>query len=351
MSAVINLQNLEKRFGDVIAVDGIDLRIEDGEFFTILGPSGSGKTTVLRMIAGLEQPTGGEIHLEEEEVTDTPPYDRDINTVFQDYALFPHMSVGENIAYGLELRGESDDAIQQRVDELLQLVSLSGTADRQVDELSGGQQQRVALARALAIEPQALLLDEPLGALDEKLRREMQIELKEIQEELGTTFIYVTHDQEEALSMSDRIAVMDGGSVVQIGTPSDVYETPRTPFIARFFRGSNIYAGDVVTTDEETTTINALGTEIRAQTPDFPVNENVDFFVRSENLTVGANDNTVAGTVTNIVYRGALTDYTIQLDEGSTILATLSSTQYTEGEAITVGWESEDTVLLHPDTS
>lgn len=351
MSAVINLHNLEKRFGDVMAVGGIDLRIEDGEFFTILGPSGSGKTTVLRMIAGLEQPTDGEIHLEGEEVTDTPPYDRDINTVFQDYALFPHMTVGENIAYGLELRGEAEDAIQQRVDELLQLVSLSGTADRQVDELSGGQQQRVALARALAIEPQALLLDEPLGALDEKLRREMQIELKEIQEELGTTFIYVTHDQEEALSMSDRLAVMDGGSVVQIGTPSEVYETPRTPFIARFFRGSNIYAGEVTTTDGETTVIDALGTDIRAQTPDFDLKKNVDFFIRSENVTVGPNENTVDGAIENVVYRGALTDYTIRLEDGGTIVATLSATGYTEGETVTVGWESEDTVLLHPDTN
>lgn len=351
MSDVISLQGLQKKYGDVIAVNGIDLSINDGEFFTILGPSGSGKTTVLRMIAGLEQPTGGEIHLEGDEVTDIPPYDRDINTVFQDYALFPHMTVGENIAYGLELRGKDDKAIQQRVDELLELVSLSGTADRQVDELSGGQQQRVALARALAIEPQALLLDEPLGALDEKLRREMQIELKEIQEELGTTFIYVTHDQEEALSMSDRIAVMDEGNVIQIGTPSEVYEAPRTPFIARFFRGSNIYAGEVTAVGDDTVVIEALNTDIKAQVPDFSLEESAKFFVRSENLTVGTNDNTVSGIIENVVYRGALTDYTIKIGENNTIIATLSTTKYDESEELTVGWTREDTVLLHPDTS
>lgn len=351
MNDVISLQGLQKKYGDVVAVNGIDLSINEGEFFTILGPSGSGKTTVLRMIAGLEQPTGGKIHLEGDEVTDVPPYDRDINTVFQDYALFPHMTVGENIAYGLELRGEDDKAIQQRVDGLLELVSLSGTADRQVDELSGGQQQRVALARALAIEPQALLLDEPLGALDEKLRREMQIELKEIQEELGTTFIYVTHDQEEALSMSDRLAVMDEGNVIQIGTPSEVYEAPRTPFIARFFRGSNIYAGNVTTVGDDTVVIEALTTEIEAQVPEFSLEKSTKFFVRSENLTVGTNDNTVSGIIENVVYRGALTDYTIRLGENNIIIATLSTTEYNEDEELTVGWAREDTVLLHPDTS
>jgi spermidine/putrescine ABC transporter ATP-binding subunit len=351
MSAVIGLRDVRKEFGDVVAVESVDLDIEDGEFFTILGPSGSGKTTVLRMIAGLERPTRGKIRLGESDVTDAPPYERDVNTVFQDYALFPHMTVGENVAYGLELRDEPDAEIQQRVTELLELVSLAGTADRNVDELSGGQQQRVALARALAIEPQVLLLDEPLGALDEKLRREMQIELKEIQEELGTTFVYVTHDQEEALSMSDRIAVMDGGNVVQVGTPEEVYEAPRTPFIARFFRGSNIYGGAVLSADETTVTVDALGTEITADAPDFEVGDSVQFFVRSENVGIGENDNTVTGTVENVVYRGELTDYTFVLEDGERLDATLSTTDYEEGEELTLGWSAAETVVLHPESS
>jgi spermidine/putrescine transport system ATP-binding protein len=350
MSAVIGLRDVRKEFGDVVAVESVDLDIDDGEFFTILGPSGSGKTTVLRMIAGLERPTRGEIRLGDTEVTDAPPYERDVNTVFQDYALFPHMTVGENVAYGLELRDEDDETIEERVTELLALVSLTGTADRQVDELSGGQQQRVALARALAIEPQVLLLDEPLGALDEKLRREMQIELKEIQEELGTTFVYVTHDQEEALSMSDRIAVMDSGNVVQVGTPEDVYEAPRTPFIARFFRGSNIYGGDVLEATDEMVTIDTLGTEITADGPDFDVADRAQFFVRSENVSIGENDNTVSGRIENVVYRGELTDYTVRLDGGERIDATLSTTDYEEGEELILGWRADETVVLHPES-
>lgn len=351
MSAVIELRGLRKEFGDVVAVDHVDLDIAEGEFFTLLGPSGSGKTTVLRMIAGLEMPTAGEIHLGDTDVTETPPYHRDVNTVFQDYALFPHMTVGENIAYGLELRDQSQSTIDDRVEELLELVSLAGLATRPVDELSGGQQQRVALARALAIEPRVLLLDEPLGALDEKLRREMQIELKEIQETLGTTFIYVTHDQEEALSMSDRVAVMDSGRVIQVGPPADVYEQPRTPFIARFFRGSNIFEGPVQnTTADGELTIAALGTDVTTQPVEFDVDETARFFVRSENVHIGDDDNTVSGTVINIVYRGELTDYTVELDSGEQFTATLPRADYEEGEQLTLGWAVADTVVLHPES-
>lgn len=351
MSAVIEICGLRKEFGDLVAVKDVDLNVTEGEFFTLLGPSGSGKTTVLRMIAGLEHPTSGRIYLGETEVTDDAPYERDVNTVFQDYALFPHMTVGENIAYGLELRDMSQSVIDGRVEEFLDLVSLTGLAERQVNELSGGQQQRVALARALAIEPRVLLLDEPLGALDEKLRREMQVELKEIQETLGTTFIYVTHDQEEALSMSDRLAVMDSGQVIQTGPPDEVYERPRTEFIARFFRGSNIFEGKhQQTIGENKLSIVALETEITAQNAEFDIAEAVRFFVRSENVHVGNDENTVTGVVENILYRGELTDYTVQLDSGHQFTATVSSEEYNEGDQLTLGWSAADTVLLHPDS-
>lgn len=350
MSVVIEIRGLRKEFGDLVAVEDVHLDIEEGEFFTLLGPSGSGKTTVLRMIAGLERPTSGEIYLGGTEVADDAPYERDVNTVFQDYALFPHMTVGENIAYGLELRDASQSDIDDRIEELLELVSLTGLADRQINELSGGQQQRVALARALAIEPRVLLLDEPLGALDEKLRREMQVELKQIQETLGTTFIYVTHDQEEALSMSDRLAVMDSGQVIQVGPPDEVYEQPRTEFIARFFRGSNIFEGEQRQSgDDDTVVISALETEITAKKVDFDIGEIARFFVRSENIHVGSDENTVSGHIENILYRGELTDYTVRLDSGHQFTATLSSEEYEDGDQLTLGWSAADTILLHPD--
>lgn len=350
MSTVIGLREVRKEFGDVTAAEEINLEISEGEFFTILGPSGSGKTTVLRMIAGLETVTQGTIHLGDTDVTNTPPYNRDVNTVFQDYALFPHMTVSENIGYGLRIRGEDQTTINQRINDLLELVSLSGLEDRPIDELSGGQQQRVALARALAIEPRVLLLDEPLGALDEKLRREMQIELKEIQEQLGTTFVYVTHDQEEALSMSDRLAVMDSGKIIQTGSPETVYEQPRTPFIARFFRGSNIYEANIQNTNEPIT-LEALNTKILATPPNFdlPENKPVQFFIRSENIHLGDDDNTVTGEIKNTVYRGELTDYTIRLNTGEQIVATLASADHTENQEITLGWNKSDTIILHPD--
>ena len=348
MSNVIELRGLRKEFGDVVAVRGADLEISEGEFFTLLGPSGSGKTTILRMIAGLELPTGGAIVLDGEDVTDHPPYERDVNTVFQDYALFPHMTVRENVGYGLAIRGADEDAIDQRVEELLDLVSLPGVGDRAVDELSGGQQQRVALARALAIEPEVLLLDEPLGALDEKLRREMQIELKEIQETLGTTFVYVTHDQEEALSMSDRIAVLDGGELVQVDTPETVYKRPRTRFIAEFFRGSNIFEAVVTDAAEDHTALSFAGETIRSSDTEIPPSGDgrVAFFVRSEVIEVGTDGaNRLTGTVTNVVYRGGTTDYTVDVG-GHSVVVSLGDDGYAEGERLDLSWDPTDTVLL-----
>jgi putative spermidine/putrescine transport system ATP-binding protein len=233
-AAAVRLESLRRTYGDVEAVAGIDLEIADGEFFSLLGPSGSGKTTTLRMIAGFEFPTAGRVVLHGRDVTRVPPYARDVNTVFQDYALFPHMSVGDNVGYGLMVRRVRRGERRERVREALRLVRLEGFEGRKPAQLSGGQRQRVALARALVNEPRVLLLDEPLGALDLKLRQEMQEELKQIQERVGITFLYVTHDQDEALTMSDRLAVFNAGRIEQVGTPAAVYETPATAFVAGF---------------------------------------------------------------------------------------------------------------------
>ena len=243
----VRLESVVKRFGDVVAVDGVDLEVREGEFFSMLGPSGSGKTTCLRMIAGFERPTEGRVMLGGIDVGDLPPYERDVNTVFQDYALFPHMTVAENVGYGLMVRKAPKAERAARADEALEMVRLSGFGSRKPAQLSGGQRQRVALARALVMRPRVLLLDEPLGALDLKLRQAMQVELKEIQQAVGLTFIYVTHDQEEALTMSDRLAVFNHGRVEQVGAPAEVYERPSTGFVAGFVGVSNLLEGDAAT--------------------------------------------------------------------------------------------------------
>src|SRR5688500_17672660 len=240
----IRFDKVSRYFGEVKAVDQVDLEIGDGEFFSMLGPSGSGKTTCLRMIAGFDKPTSGRIHLYGQDVSNLPPFERDVNTVFQDYALFPHMNVGDNVAYGLMIRKVPKGERRTRVGQALRMVRLEGFERRRPAQLSGGQRQRVALARALVNRPRVLLLDEPLGALDLKLREDMQIELKAIQQEVGITFIYVTHDQQEALTMSDRIAVFNQGRIEQVGSPADVYERPATRFVAGFVGTSNLLTGD-----------------------------------------------------------------------------------------------------------
>src|SRR6187455_1560861 len=239
----IQFEKVSRHFGDVKAVDEANLEIRDGEFFSMLGPSGSGKTTCLRMIAGFDRPTSGNIFLYGQDVSNLPPYERDVNTVFQDYALFPHMTIEDNIAYGLMIKGLSKNERYKRVDEMLDLVRLPGFGYRKPSQLSGGQRQRVALARALINHPKVLLLDEPLGALDLKLRQQMQVELKAIQKSVGITFVFVTHDQEEALTMSDRIAVFNAGVIEQVGTATDVYEDPATPFVAGFVGTTNLVDG------------------------------------------------------------------------------------------------------------
>jgi putative spermidine/putrescine transport system ATP-binding protein len=254
----IRFDDVSRHFGDVKAVDHANLEIQNGEFFSMLGPSGSGKTTCLRMIAGFDKPTSGSIYLYGQDVSDLPPYERNVNTVFQDYALFPHMTVADNIAYGLMVKAVPKAERYKQVDEMLDLVRLPGFGHRKPSQLSGGQRQRVALARALINHPKVLLLDEPLGALDLKLRQQMQIELKSIQQRVGITFIFVTHDQEEALTMSDRMAVFNEGKIVQIGTPAEIYEKPASPFVAGFVGTSNLVSGEVakrITGSEQTFSI------------------------------------------------------------------------------------------------
>ena len=308
----IDVRGLRKSYGDVAAVDGVDLEIGRGEFFTLLGPSGSGKTTTLRMIAGFERPDAGEIRLRGRDVSQLPPYARDVNTVFQDYALFPHMTVQENVEYGLRVKKVAKAERRQRAREALELVRLDGYGDRKPAQLSGGQRQRVALARALVNRPQALLLDEPLGALDLKLRQELQLELKAIQQELGITFVYVTHDQEEALTMSDRLAVFRDGRIEQIGAPAEVYEQPASEFIAGFVGVSNV--------------LERAGRR---------------FTVRPEKISLLPPDGASAGgahveegRIRDVVYVGMVTRFHVELDAGGELMVVSQNLESTSAEVL-----------------
>jgi len=332
----VRLVGVRKAYGDVVAVDGVDLEIASGEFFTLLGPSGSGKTTTLRLIAGFERPDQGRIELAGRDVTGRPPYLRDVNTVFQDYALFPHMTVAENVGYGLRVRGVGRRDRRLRVDEILNVVQLPGLGDRKPIQLSGGQRQRVALARALVNHPQVLLLDEPLGALDLKLRQEMQIELKRIQRavrEVGITFVYVTHDQEEALTMSDRLAVFNEGKIEQIGTPAAVYERPENAFVAGFVGASNVIQRSGRT-----------------------------FTVRPEKIRMsydgGArrdDENAATGRIRDVVYAGMFTRYIVDLDDGGELVVVrqnleTSSTEALDarGRRVLLEWRPEHAIETKP---
>jgi putative spermidine/putrescine transport system ATP-binding protein len=338
-AAAVTLEHLVKRYGEVEAVSGIDLAIGDGEFFSMLGPSGSGKTTTLRMIAGFETPSEGRILLHGRDVTGVPPFDRDVNTVFQDYALFPHMTVGENVAYGLIVRKTPAAERSERIAEALRMVRLEGYDSRRPAQLSGGQRQRVALARALVNRPRVLLLDEPLGALDLKLREEMQIELKAIQEQVGITFIYVTHDQEEALVMSDRIAVFNRGLIEQVGSPADVYEHPHTTFVAGFVGTSNLLKGETARA--------VLGTD-------------GTFTVRPEKIRLGepsddhgSDEHSTLGRVREVVYLGSDTRYFVTLDVGGELVVTQQNLQTSsmqalaaQGRAVRLSWSREHVLSL-----
>jgi putative spermidine/putrescine transport system ATP-binding protein len=304
----IRLSGVRKSFGEVQAVRGLDLDIADGEFFAMLGPSGSGKTTVLRMIAGFELPDEGRILLGGRDVTTTPPFDRDVNTVFQDYALFPHMSVAQNVAYGLRVKGVGRSERTQRAGEALAQVRLDGYAERRPAQLSGGQRQRVALARALVNRPKVLLLDEPLGALDLKLRQQMQVELKAIQRDVGITFIFVTHDQEEALTMSDRIAVFNDGVVEQVGTSTEVYEQPASPFVAGFVGTTNLIEGAAATRLFGTSGIWSIRPE--------------RVHVAEPGQAPAAGEQGADGIVREVVYLGSAVRLVVDIGSGATLVAT-----------------------------
>jgi spermidine/putrescine transport system ATP-binding protein len=348
-SADVRLVDVTKRFDDVTAVDRLSLEIEHGSFFALLGPSGCGKTTTLRMIGGFEQPTEGQIYLGEAEVSELPSYKRDVNTVFQSYALFPHLSVFENVAFGLRRRGLRGGTLTGQVNEILRLVGLEGMGNRKPRQLSGGQQQRVAVARALVNKPKVLLLDEPLGALDLKLRKQMQLELKGIQHDVAITFVHVTHDQEEAMTMADRIAVMNHGHIEQLGTPTELYETPRTAFVASFLGVSNLIAGTVCGSD--TVRLHS-GPEVRVR-PDALAGRTgeVAVGIRPEKIELGqGHPNSLDGTVVEQAYVGVSTQYIVETACGRLTVyrqnASAGLNGAAPGQSLTLSWSPESTFVV-----
>lgn len=350
----VEIQGVTKRFGNVTAVDSVSLSVLKGEFLTLLGPSGCGKTTLLRMLAGFEAPDAGRVLLGGRDVTEVPPFRRDVTTVFQHYALFPHMNVFDNVAFGLERRRLSREQIERRVAHALEMVRMSGLELRQPGELSGGQQQRVALARALVLEPKVLLLDEPLAALDLKLRKEMQLELKELQRRLGISFVYVTHDQEEALTMSDRIAVMNAGHIEQLGRAEEIYERPATEFVAGFIGVSNIIEGTVESVSDGRSIIDIGGSRVGANAAGLTPGQRVRLLVRPEKIRISAeaSEQGLAARIESAVYLGESTQWRMSLDGGQPITALEQNTQPFDsarsriGERVFVSWEPESAVIL-----
>lgn len=330
----IQFVNVSRHFGDVKAVDEVNLEIRDGEFFSMLGPSGSGKTTCLRMIAGFDRPTFGNIFLYGQDVSNLPPYERDVNTVFQDYALFPHMSIEDNIAYGLMIKGMPKKERYKQVDEMLDLVRLPGFGYRKPSQLSGGQRQRVALARALINHPKVLLLDEPLGALDLKLRQQMQVELKAIQKRVGITFIFVTHDQEEALTMSDRIAVFNEGRIQQVDTPAEIYERPASPFVAGFVGTSNLISGEIAT-------------RITGSPEMFSIRPE-KIHLDSINSKPDKEMYCIDGVIRDVVYLGLFTRYLVEIEDGSDVVVIVQNLETTSmdvlsarGQKVSLSWHKD----------
>ena len=350
----IRLGRLTKRFGDVLAVDDVSLDIGAHEFFSLLGPSGCGKTTTLRLIGGFELPTTGRIELRGRDVTRLPPDKRPVNMVFQSYALFPHLDVAGNIAFGLKRRGVAPAEIRRRTGEILELVRLGGYEQRRTHELSGGQQQRVALARALVNQPDVLLLDEPLGALDLKLRKRLQVELKRIQMDVGITFVYVTHDQEEALTMSDRIAVMNGGRVEQVGVPEDLYDRPSTSFVADFIGTTNLFHGTIERSADGADVVR-LDSGERCAVPGRgrPAGGLVQISVRPEAIAIrpvpdGSAATGLRGTVEQTAYLGASVQYQVRTDGGLalSVLAGKAGMRFATGDHVEVTWQPADGLVL-----
>ncbi|HRV92865.1 MAG TPA: ABC transporter ATP-binding protein [Anaerolineae bacterium] len=352
----VELRNVTKRFGDFVAVDNVSLQIHEGEFFSLLGPSGCGKTTNLRMIAGFELPSEGEIYLKGHPVGQLPPFKRNVNTVFQNYALFPHMTVAENVGFGLEMKKLSKSEINQRVNETLDLVRLPNLGSRKPRQLSGGQQQRVALARAIVNRPDVLLLDEPLSALDLKLRKTMQFELKELQRQLGITFIFVTHDQEESMTMSDRIAVMDHGHVLQVGAPTDIYEQPNSRFVADFIGETNFLPCKVTGRENGLATV-VVGDKIKLQAacePNVAAGDEASLIIRPEKINIhteqqsnGQNHTVLPGEIVEKVYIGTDTRFAVKLMDGSVVNVRHQNmsmndpvTQVNNNETVFVSWQT-----------
>jgi spermidine/putrescine transport system ATP-binding protein len=353
----VELRGIGRKFGDAVAVDRIDLELAQGEFFALLGPSGCGKTTTLRMVGGFDLPTTGQIFLDGRDVTGLPPYRRDVNTVFQSYALFPHLTVFDNVAFGLQRKKLKQAALRSSVERHLEMVGLAGYGKRRPGQLSGGQQQRVALARALVNEPKVLLLDEPMGALDAKIRKTMQAELKRIQQEVGITFLYVTHDQAEAMSMADRLAVMNGGLIEDIGAPERVYDNPATQFVASFLGTCNVLP---VVSDAGTLRLpDGSAVEIANAATSGVHDRGSRVGIRPEKLVLGnrpvGSPNTITGTVATATYLGASTDYEVLTSWGSSVKAQAQnldeSARARVGDIVTLGWNSAHCFILPPETA
>ena len=363
--ADVRIERVTKRFGDFVAVDDLSLEVKPGEFFSMLGPSGCGKTTTLRMIGGFEAVTEGAIYLGDTEVTDLPPFKRATNTVFQNYALFPHLSIFENIAFGLRRRKMADKEVREKVGTMLDLVELPGYEKRKPNQLSGGQQQRIALARALVNNPQVLLLDEPLGALDLKLRKQMQVELKRIQGEVGITFIFVTHDQEEAMTMSDRIAVIHRGKIEQLGAPEDLYERPATDFVARFLGVSNLLDAELAGRDDRFASLKLKdGTIVRAPTATVNGATTVRVGVRPEKLRIlaisdgaeaaSSDLNSIEGTVLDASYMGVSTQYLVATPYDHRLVVYAQNLETSgasevlaDGQRVRLTWKPQHTFVIN----
>ena len=354
-ASIVSLRNVEKWYGNNHVVKDMNLEIEEGEFLTLLGPSGCGKTTTLRMIAGFEDATEGSIEVQGVRVEEKEPFQRDVNTVFQNYSLFPHMTVYDNVAYGPTIRKMPKDEIRRRVTEMLELVQMANYEKRKPEALSGGQKQRIAIARALINNPRVLLLDEPLGALDLKLRKQMQIELKRLQKKLGITFVYVTHDQEEAMTMSDRIAVMRDGVILQMGAPMEIYERPATRFVADFIGESNVLEGRVTGVKEGVLSVETPAGGVRCWGQGFGVGDALCVAIRPEYLRISrepVDGFSLPATVKDFIYMGALIKTSLDLKNGQEVkLSRLEAdSSLREGDAVHLWWKAEKAVAIHDDS-